>query len=372
MGFTRNVRLPPVCRPVVVYRCVYPGAGPLYMVARGGSVRRWDWLVAAFVGVLVGAGIVWRWVETRPPAPTVWPVVAIARKVDPSVVAVVNLIRAEGRWKARGLGTGVILGADGVIVTNYHVVAGASAVEVVLHTGRRLPARIVGVDPPTDLAVLRVSAQGLKPLPLANSDAVQPGELVVAIGHPLGLSHTVTAGIVSARDRVLYRDGWEYHLIQTDAAINPGNSGGPLVNQDGALIGINSSKIAQLGTEGLGFAIPSNTVRTVVRQILLYGHVRRPWLGLKVAEAPNMGAGLLIVAVDPGSPAAQAGIRRGDFLYAFNGRRVERAAQLVQWVQNEPVGQVVRLTLLREARTFSVTVRLADRASETTAVGAGF
>jgi serine protease Do len=210
---------------------------------------------AAFVGLVVGVAFTAMWLGARP-APTAWPVVAIARHVDPSVVTVVNLVRRDGHLKPHGLGTGVILTQSGDIVTNNHVVAGADALEVVLQNGKRYAAHLVGVDPPTDLAVVRIHAGDLRPLPFANSHHIVVGELVVAVGNALGLSHTVTAGIVSGRDRVMYRDGWEYHLIQTDAAINPGNSGGPLVNQAGYLIGINSSKIAQTGVEGLGLPSP--------------------------------------------------------------------------------------------------------------------
>ncbi len=213
-------------------------------------------LVAGIAGGVVGALLVLWLVPRFFSSPSGWPVAKIARQVDPSVVAIVNLQKRDGRLRPRGLGSGVIVDTRGDIVTNYHVVAGSSALTVILPNGRRVPATLVGTDPPTDLAVVRVSVEGLTPIRWGDSSRVVPGQLVVAIGNSLGLSHTVTAGIVSAPDRVLYRDGWEYHLIQTDAAINPGNSGGPLVNAMGQLIGINSSKIAQVGVEGVGLAIP--------------------------------------------------------------------------------------------------------------------
>ncbi|MCL8209215.1 MAG: trypsin-like peptidase domain-containing protein [Actinomycetia bacterium] len=218
---------------------------------------RWEVWVAGFLAGVAGGAAAWGLFGRRPP-PVSWPVVAVARAVDPSVVAVVNLRASTGgTLSPKGLGSGVILDRRGDIVTNYHVVAGARAIRVVLADGHGYAATLVGDDPPTDLAVVRIRAPGLKPLSLANSAAVQPGELVVAVGNSLGLSHTVTAGIISARDRVLYRDGWEYHLIQTDAAINPGNSGGPLVNTADQLVGINSSKIARTGVEGIGLPMPS-------------------------------------------------------------------------------------------------------------------
>ncbi|MCY0907711.1 MAG: trypsin-like peptidase domain-containing protein, partial [Sulfobacillus thermotolerans] len=142
----------------------------------------------------------------------------------------------------------------------------------------------------------------------ASSKTIEPGELVVAIGNALGLSHTVTTGIISAKDRVMFHDGWEYHLIQTDAAINPGNSGGALVNARGELIGLNSSKIAQAGVEGIGLAIPSDTVKEISQQLIAYGHVKRPWLGATVESSGPRSFGLLVVGVVPSGPAAQAGI----------------------------------------------------------------
>jgi serine protease Do len=325
-------------------------------------LRRWRWDVtlSAFLGLLVGAALQMLWLDHRP-VPMVWPVAAIARQVDPSVVAVINQVKQDGQLKPHGLGTGVILSSTGIIVTNYHVVAGADALTVVLANGRRYPATVIGADPPTDLAVVRIAARHLTPLPLANSATVEPGELVVAIGNSLGLSHTVTAGIVSARDRALYRDGWEYHLIQTDAAINPGNSGGPLVNQDGLLIGINSSKIAQTGVEGIGFAVPSNTVRTVVEQILRFGRVQRPWIGVDIANRRSRGVGLLIAYVFPDSPAARAGIVAGDFLIAYDGRPVRSLTELIRWVAASRVGARVALGVLHGTTARTVMVELGER-----------
>ena len=323
-------------------------------------MRRWrlDVLAIGLLGVLVGALIV-RWgAKPAPPSPA-WPVTAIARRVDPSVVMVINQVARGGRLHPKGLGSGVVLSSNGIIVTNYHVVQGANALVVVLSNGRRYRARVVGVDPPTDLAVLRISAPDLTPIALGNSRDIQPGDLVVAIGNALGLSHTVTAGIVSARDRTLYRDGWEYHLIQTDAAINPGNSGGALVNSRGQLIGINSSKIARTGVEALGFAIPVNTVRTVVDQILRYGHVRRPWIGVQVAGGD--GPGVVVVEVLPGSPAARAGVRVGDFITRIGQVAIKNPHDMIHALERAQIGQSETLTVLRGGVTYQLKVRLGDR-----------
>ena len=317
------------------------------------------------VGGMLAATLLWwvRPVSGVPPAPaasSAWPVVQIVRRADPSVVAVLNEQRRGGVLATRGLGSGVVVNGRGDIVTNYHVVAGASAV-VVVAAGHPYRARVVGVDPATDLAVLQIPDHHLPYLPLANSSRVQPGELVVAIGQALGLSHSVTAGIVSAPDRTLYRDGWTYHLIQTDAAINPGNSGGPLVNQQDQVVGINSSKIARTGVEGIGFSIPSDTVRYVLQEILRYGQVRRPWVGIQVANPARSGAGLLVVEVYPGSPAAHAGIQPGDFLLRMAGHPVKSVREVVSVLEHTAIGSAVSLVVGRGSETLSVTIKLAVR-----------
>ena len=328
--------------------------------------QRWESLLLGLLGGLLAGGLLW-WVRpsagNAPPAASTpaWPVVQIVKRADPAVVAVINEQWQGGRLGTKGLGSGVAVTAAGDIVTNYHVVAGAAAVVVVTEDGRRYKARLVGVDPATDLAVLQIADHHLPHLPLAQSSRVQPGELVVAIGQALGLSHSVTAGIVSAPDRTMYRDGWSYHLIQTDAAINPGNSGGPLVNQQDQVIGINSSKIARTGVEGIGFSVPSDTVRYVLREILRYGQVRRPWIGIALGNRVSQGAGLLVVKVYPGSPAALAGIEPGDFVRRALGRVVSNLRDLVEVLEHSHIGEKVPLVLERGDVQVSVTVRLATR-----------
>ncbi|PSR23170.1 MAG: peptidase A2 [Sulfobacillus acidophilus] len=317
-------------------------------------------MLAGFGGLLMG---VWLMIVVTPrhaPADLNWPVVSVAKKVGPSVVVVINNQKIGGRLQMKGMGSGVILNRNGDIVTNYHVVQGADALTVVLADGHRFRARIVGVDPPTDLAVIQIRAHDLVPITIARSSQVQPGQLVVAIGNSLGLTHTVTVGVISASDRVLYRDGWQYHLIQTDAAINPGNSGGPLVNAQGQLIGINSSKISQSGIEGIGFAIPSDTVQMVSTQLIRYGHVRRPWLGVRLQALPHRALGMLVVAVAAHSPAAQAGLKAGDLLTAIDGRPVRRLRDVVAVLEHEAVGQRVELKVLRGNAVLTMTVQLQE------------
>jgi len=249
-------------------------------------------------------------------------------------------------------GSGVIVDARrGLVLTNRHVVAGARAVEVTLRDRRRLPARLLGADAATDIALLQVRASQLSELPLGDSDALQVGDHVVAIGNPFGIGQTVTAGIVSALDRGLTADGYESY-VQTDAPINPGNSGGPLIDLSGRIIGINSAIIGPGANVGIGFAVPSNSVRFVVNQILAHGEVRRGQIGIAVTDTiarsdapPPVGA--LVAAVQPGGAAAQAGLRAGDLVTSANGRPTPTAATLRNTIGVTPVGETLTLQVKR-------------------------
>ncbi|MCY0878178.1 MAG: trypsin-like peptidase domain-containing protein [Firmicutes bacterium] len=325
--------------------------------------RRVSFVVVGILGLILGACLMMLLRPTKSTPAPAWPVVEVAKRVEPSVVVVLNQRKVGGRVETKGMGSGVILNRQGDIVTNYHVVQGADVVTVVLASGARYPARLVGIDPPTDLAVIRIHARNLVPIRFARSADIQPGQLVVAIGNSLGLTHTVTVGVVSAKDRVMYRDGWEYHLIQTDAAINPGNSGGPLVNDRGELIGINSSKIAQAGVEGIGFAIPSDTVRAVVDQLIAYGRVRRPWIGATLQATPNRQMGLLVVAVAQGGPAFQAGLQPGDLITAINGQPVSSLRDVVHVLEHLSVGGVVEIRAIRGNLPLTVRLRLEEAPS---------
>jgi serine protease DegQ len=262
-------------------------------------------------------------------------------------------------------GSGVIVDArQGVVITNHHVVNDARAIEVSLPDRRQFDAQLVGSDESTDIAILRIPARNLPELPLGNSDALQTGDYVVAIGNPFQLGQTVTAGIVSALGRGLSRDGYESY-IQTDAAINPGNSGGPLIALDGSVVGINSAIYGPGANVGIGFAVPANTARFVMDQILAHGEVRRGRIGAAITEtSPPQGgavppvAGALIAAVAPGLSAAKAGLRRGDVIIAANGQRTPTASSLRNAIGLTEAGREITLTVQRGGERSNIPVRV--------------
>ena len=268
---------------------------------------------------------------------------------------------------AQGMGSGFILSADGYVVTNHHVVDGAEKVTVKLHDRRELPARVVGSDKQSDVAVLKIEASGLPAVKLGNSDSLQVGQWVLAIGAPFGLERSATQGIVSALGRSLPDERY-VPFIQTDVAVNPGNSGGPLFDLSGRVVGINSQIYSQTGGYmGLSFAIPVNTAMDVVNQIKAGGTVARGWLGLTVQPvtqdlAASFGAtrpgGALVAQVTPGSPAAEAGIRVGDIVTGYAGKPVADSADLPPMVGATRPGQTVQLSVARDGkeRTFEVKI----------------
>ncbi len=290
-----------------------------------------------------------------------------------------NLPEKREERRTQSLGSGVVVDArNGYVITNQHVVDKAQEITVTLRDGRKLNAMLVGEDPETDIAVIKVPPEKLTALPFTDSERLRVGDFVVAIGNPFGLGQTVTSGIISALGRTgLGIEGYE-DFIQTDASINPGNSGGALVNLRGELAGINTAILAPSGGNvGIGFAIPANMVQEIMAQIITYGEVRRGQLGVSAQDlTPALAAafeltathGAVVVEVAKGSPAARADLRQGDIVVAVNGRSVASAADLRNSVGLLRVGQEVHMDIVRNGKRHSLTARIAER-QETTVSG---
>ena len=271
------------------------------------------------------------------------------------------------RRHARAMGSGFVINQNGYIVTNNHVVEGATQVQVKLSDGRELPAKVVGRDAKTDIALLKIEASGLSVIPLGDSSASQVGEPVMAIGNPFGLEQTVTTGIVSATGRAIGAGPYD-DFIQTDASINPGNSGGPLINARGQAIGINTAIFSQSGgSVGIGFAIPMTLAKSVVTQLADSGKVTRGWLGVGIQPvtadlAKSFGraetTGVLVSSVSEGSPAERAGLKSGDIITEYDGRKVERSSDLPRAVAGTPVGRDVRLSVVRDGMPMTLTATI--------------
>ena len=264
----------------------------------------------------------------------------------------------------RGQGSGVIIQADGLVLTNAHVVEDTDRVTVGLQGGQRFEGRVVGTDPVTDLAVVRLVGPGPWTVaPLGNSDALQVGDWAIAVGNPFGLDHTVTLGIVSSLNRNATKLGItdkRLDLIQTDAAINPGNSGGPLLNADGEVVGINALVRSGPGA-GLGFAIPINRARGIVRQLLATGRASHPVIGVALGPLPQpnplgLRSGALVSAVQPGGPAERAGLQKGDVIVSAAGRSVQAPSELVAAVEAAKVGQPFALKVNRNGSQLELSV----------------
>jgi serine protease Do len=272
------------------------------------------------------------------------------------------MTREAGERSGRSLGSGFVIDASGLIVTNNHVIEGAKEIYVALHNGRRLKATVAGRDAKTDIALLRVQPKKpLTALSFGNSDAAKAGDWVLAIGNPFGLGGSVSAGIISARNRQLDAELYD-EFIQTDAAINRGNSGGPLFDMGGKVVGVNSAILSPSGGSiGIGFAIPSNTVATIVAQLKVHGRVERGWIGANVEDLDDERAGVRLGSVTPAGPAAGAGLKVGDIVLRINGAAVTDSRMMQKLVVESPVGQTLRFDLSRAGRAVAATVRVGRR-----------
>jgi serine protease Do len=319
---------------------------------------------------------------------------SVAKRVSPSVVSVRVESRPEPvagsmdpfsffgrgfRFRGapdaqvqRGMGSGVIVRDDGYVLTNHHVIDGATRIEVELHDGRRVPANVVGSDPATDLAVLKVDATGLPAARFASPNEIEVGQWAIAIGSPFGLDDTITAGVVSAMGRAGLGSSEIEDYIQTDASINPGNSGGPLVNLRGEVIGINTMIIGR-GT-GIGFAIPSRLAQHVADQLIDSGAVTRAWIGVGFQElTPELAGhfhldassthGALVGSVSAGGPAARAGLREGDVIVSVDGQDLRDGRDLQRLVLAKRVGEPVRLGVVRDGDHLALTLTTGERPS---------
>ncbi|UZQ56170.1 trypsin-like peptidase domain-containing protein [Trichothermofontia sichuanensis B231] len=284
----------------------------------------------------------------------------------------------------RGVGSGFILDPDGHILTNAHVVDGADTVKVTLKDGRSFDGQVLGTDPATDVAVIKITGDNLPTVRLSDSDQIQPGEWAIAIGNPLGLDNTVTVGIISATGRSSSQVGVpdkRVDFIQTDTAINPGNSGGPLLNARGEVIGMNTAIIQ--GAQGLGFAIPINTAQQVAQQLITSGKVEHPYLGIQMVTltpeiqqeinsnlnsglSVNEDRGVLVAKVVPNSPAAQAGLRAGDVIQSVNGQSVTDVAEIQKLVARQAVGDRLTLQVKRNQQPLNLVAQLGALPSQLT------
>lgn len=315
---------------------------------------------------------------------TAMSVVDIAKEVGPAVVGITNKAQVQsifGISQQEGTGSGIIISSDGYIVTNNHVIENAQELSVQLNTGEEYAAKLIGADAQTDLAVIKIEPkETLTVANLGESAKLQVGELAVAIGNPLGneLAGTVTVGIISAVNRTIQTDSNDPNstmtLLQTDAAINPGNSGGALVNAYGEVVGINNMKYAGEDVEGIGFAIPIDTAKPIINDLIESGYVKgRPQIGITVQEVTadiafrnNLPVGLYVAQVTSMGPADRAGMQRGDVITAVNGKTVETAQELNDIKNNSKVGDVLTFTVERDGKKLDIAVTLQEDKSRAT------
>jgi S1-C subfamily serine protease len=305
-------------------------------------------------------------------------VVSAVARVAPAVVNIEVKQRIKvprGQHELSGNGSGFVITPDGFVLTNSHVVHAASAITVTLPDGREYPAQLTGDDPDTDLAVIRVDAPQLNHVRLADSESLRVGQLVIAIGNPLGFQASVTAGVISALGRSMHAQSGRLidNIIQTDAALNPGNSGGPLVNSAGEVVGVNTAMIRP--AQGICFAIGSNTAKLVAGWLIRDGRIRRGYIGVAGQNVPihrrivrfyglPLETGVLVVSVEENSPAEHAGLREGDLIVAFNNQPIGSVHHLHKVLVDEQIGVSAKLTVIRHTEKLEVTILPAESQSK--------
>ncbi|MBI2842420.1 MAG: trypsin-like peptidase domain-containing protein [Armatimonadetes bacterium] len=331
-------------------------------------------LIALAVGLLFGTSAVQVSTQPSQPAgvgaggaallPNEQAVVDIAREVGPTVVSV-----SMADHGGQSIGSGVIVRQDGYILTNNHVVDSMGPIKVTLANGREATAKLLGGDPRVDLAILKIEVGPLKVAPLGDSDLLQVGQLAVAIGNPYGFERTVTVGVISALNRSIPGGGGALtNLIETDARINPGNSGGPLLDSKGRVVGINTALVGGRGG-GLGFAVPINTAQAAIRDVLEYGRIIVPWMGISYGDVTAEMASVFDLPVDEGvmiadvvtnSPAATAGLRHGDIIVESDGKKITDGGDLQKQLREKRVGDKMSLVILRDGKRMTVNVTLQE------------
>ena len=303
------------------------------------------------------------------------PVVRVAKTVGPAVVGITNKAVARDFFnrtvETEGVGSGVIFRKEGYIVTNNHVIAGAKELIVSLADGNTINGELVGADEITDIAVVKVDSKDLPVAKFGNSDDVMVGEPAIAIGNPMGLEFagSVTVGVISALNRTLEINDRRVKLLQTDAAISPGNSGGALCNADGEIIGINSAKLATNGVEGMGFAIPINTVQTIIDELMQKGYVARPYLGVTIFDKQtaarygytlSIDKGVYVFQVAIGSPADKVGLQRGDIILSIDNKEVNSVTEVRNDIAARKIGDKVKIRFDRDGRESNVDIVLEE------------
>ncbi len=300
--------------------------------------------------------------------------VEAVEKISQSVVNIASVRMIHDQlfrvFPVEGVGSGVIIDKDGYVLTNYHVIDDAERLRITLSDGRVFNGKVVGVDPPTDLAVIKIQTKEEIPVAkLGNSSELKAGQIVLAVGNPFGLTGgpTVTSGIVSSLNRSLQTENGMLELIQTDAAINPGNSGGPLVNTLGEVVAINTANMPY--AQGIGFAVPIDTAKSILKDLIEKGRVNRPWIGIASTKITRnlaryymlpLNEGAIVIQIEPFSPADNAGIRKGDIIVEVDGNKITEPSEISAYIYKKQVGDEITMTINRNGKLIQISLQLEE------------